>query len=128
MNTLPGAVNESHTIAAFIGLMENLKGGDFKLLAGEKGFNNRQRTSTRNGQLKAKAVYEFAKALEEEGIHTLGDTLKIRNPQKVKQKICEIKGQGQGITFKYFLRLAGSDDFVKADRMLCLFVSYARGL
>ena len=128
INTPPRAVNEAHTIYAFIGLMEKLKGNDFALLAAEKGFNNRQRTSSRNGELKAKAVYNFAQILYEEEINTLGDTLKIKNYERLENRICAVKGQGSGITLKYFLMLAGDEDFVKADRMLCRFASRAFAL
>jgi hypothetical protein len=128
LNIPPRAVNESHTIDTFINLMERLKGSDFQLLAGKTGFDNRQRTSTQNGESKAKAVYDFAKVLQEEGINTLGDTLRITDVDGLEKKIRAVKRQGQGITFKYFLMLAGDENFVKADRMLCRFVSDALGL
>lgn len=88
-------------------------------------FKNRQRTSTRSGILKAEAVFRFAKTLLEGGIMTLGDTEDDARNERVAKKIEQIEGQRSGISFDYFLMLAGSDDFVKADRMICRFVSAA---
>ena len=88
-------------------------------------FKNRQRTSTRSGILKAEAVFRFAKTLLEGCIMTLGDTEDDAKNERVRKKIEQIEGQKSGISFDYFLMLAGSDDFVKADRMICRFVSAA---
>ncbi|MDE2166440.1 MAG: hypothetical protein KGJ66_08895 [Alphaproteobacteria bacterium] len=104
--------------------VELLKRHDVPYLA-EHVFQNRQRTSTRSGILKAEAVYRFARALLDTGINTLGDTEDTTRNEEARKKVKTIPGQRSGISFNYFLMLAGSDDFVKADRMLCRFVSAA---
>ncbi|MGH6994574.1 MAG: hypothetical protein ACREES_02680, partial [Stellaceae bacterium] len=70
-------------------------------------------------------VYCFAKALLDIGIKTLGDTENTTRNDLARDKVCLIPGQRSGISFDYFLMLAGSDHFVKPDRMLCRFVSAA---
>lgn len=91
-------------------------------------FGNRQRTSSTNGILKADAVRSFALALREAGINSFED---MKNEDKVKEaekRVKEVKGQGSGISFDYFTLLAGNDEIVKADRMLCRFVADALGI
>jgi hypothetical protein len=88
-------------------------------------FRNRQRTSTRSGILKAEAVYRFAKALQKFGIDTFADTSKIRLGGRMRESIANIPGQGSGLTFKYFLMLAGHSDLIKPDRMVTDFVADA---
>lgn len=88
-------------------------------------FCNQQRTSSRNGILKVKAVYQFADVLRKNGINTFGDTENDCRNEKVRAKIREIKGQKSGMSFDYFLMLAGSDGHIKTDRMLLDFVAEA---
>jgi hypothetical protein len=40
----------------------------------------------------------------------------------------EIKGQSPGISFDYFRLLAGDEEMVKADTMICRFVADAIGI
>ena len=103
-----------------------LDGCSAEELAGPSFFNNRQRTSPRGGILKAEAVREFAKVLHDFGIDRLADV-----PKKIdsaKSKLLQIKGQVSGISLEYFLLLAGSDNDIKADRMVCRFIGNALGL
>jgi hypothetical protein len=89
---------------------------------------NRQRTSTRNGILKADATVRFAKALQEAGIE---DFVDIRDPARADlawRAVRIIPGQGSGLSFDYLQMLAGDDSFVKPDRWLCRFVAEATGM
>ncbi|MGH9670467.1 MAG: hypothetical protein ACRD3A_10185 [Terriglobales bacterium] len=88
-------------------------------------FSNRQRTSAKSGVLKAEAVHLFAKALLDSGVDTFLDVRHRSKLEAAEKRVKEIPGQGSGITFKYFLMLAGEDDYVKADVHLCRFVSDA---
>jgi len=88
-------------------------------------FGNRQRTSARSGILKGEAVHLFAKALLDSGINTFSDVRDRGKLEAAEKRVREIAGQESGITFKYFLMLAGEDDYVKPDTHLCRFVSDA---
>ena len=46
----------------------------------------------------------------------------------MRAEVQQIPGQRSGISFTYFLMLAGSDDRVKPDRMIRRFVARASGL
>lgn len=113
-----------HTLEEFLGL---LKGRDFRSLA-QREFNNIQRTSSTNGILKAEATYLFAMALHHAGIDEFGDTQDVMRIEKVRPSVLQIKGQGSGLSFDYFLMLSGSDTNVKADRMVRRFVADALGV
>jgi hypothetical protein len=113
-----------HTVSEFL---DTLKPYSNEQLA-ESVFRNRQRTSARSGILKSEAVRQFAGALRREGIERFAD---LRSPDAaaaVEPAIREIKGQSSGKSFKYFMMMAGHDDYVKADRMICRFVGDALGL
>jgi hypothetical protein len=88
-------------------------------------FGNRQLTSARSGILKAKAVHLFARALLDSGINTFGDLRDRSKLETAEMRVKKIPGQGTGITFKYFLILAGEDDYVKSDTHLRRFVNDA---
>src|SRR5207249_2063356 len=90
-------------------------------------FGNRQRTSPRSGITKAEAVYRFACILKSYRIETLADAnSKAMNP-RIREKITDIPGQASGLSFDYFLMLAGHTNVIKADRMICRFVASAVG-
>ncbi len=91
-------------------------------------FRNRQRTSTRSGILKAEATYRFAITLQRFGIETFTNVLKSGLRNDVRQEIKSIPGQGTGLSYAYFLILAGNQDGVKADRMVTRFVANALGI
>jgi len=88
-------------------------------------FGNRQRTSSRSGILKAEAVHRFAQALVDCGVNTFKDLSNSENLEAAEVKVKQIPGQGSGITFTYFLMLAGDDDLVKADTHVRRFASDA---
>lgn len=97
-----------------------------KLLA-EAVFHNRQRTSARNGILKAEAVYQFALALRTHGIEYLQDVSNSIDNVALEQNILAIAGQRSGISLGYFRMLAGSEEFIKPDRMVLRFIYSALG-
>ncbi|MGH9557244.1 MAG: hypothetical protein ACRD2Y_15615 [Terriglobales bacterium] len=118
-------VDTGPTVRDFIGIMEErLKAGHTYATL----FGNTQRTSARSGILKAEAVHRFAKALLDSGINAFSDLRDRGKLEAAERKVREIPGQGSGITFKYFLMLAGEDDYVKPDTHLRRFVSDALGV
>lgn len=90
---------------------------------------NRQRTSSRNGILKADAVNRVAQVLIDAGIATPQDLAQASPDQLAEVRKCwtTIPGQGSGLSWDYFLMLAGRQG-VKADRMVRRFVADALGL
>jgi len=88
-------------------------------------FGNSQRTSTRSGIRKAEAVFRFAKTLQQFGIETFADALRLGLSDALERAIKAIPGQGSGLSHAYFMILAGSHDAVKADRMVRRFVANA---
>lgn len=88
-------------------------------------FQNSQRTSTRSGILKAEAVHRFAKALVASGIDQASDLRDHSKLRNAEQLVRTIPGQGSGLTFTYFLMLAGENNFVKSDVHIRRFVSDA---
>lgn len=91
-------------------------------------LSNRQRTSSRNGILKAEAVALSAQALVDTGVDSVAN-LKALAPeglQDVQARFRGVHGQGSGLSFDYLLMLAGLPG-VKADRMIRRFVTRALG-
>ncbi|MBU4582663.1 MAG: hypothetical protein KKH02_09690 [Proteobacteria bacterium] len=109
---------EQQTIASFIAKIEER---GHKYFA-EQVFLNRQRTSTRNGILKADAVYRFAKILTEYGVECLQDVEKVAANENFDLAIRKIPGQTTGVSLNYFFMLAGSDEFIKPDRHILAFI------
>lgn len=94
-------------------------------------FKNRQRTSTQNGILKSEAVAGICHVLNELNIlsfeslrQVLGDQDRF---QKLQDNFCGVRGQKSGISFNYFLMLAGSDEHIKPDRMVIRYLSGVLG-
>lgn len=88
-------------------------------------FNNRQRTSSRSGILKAEAVHLFAKALLGAGINQPSDLRDVAKLEVAESLVKKVPGQASGLTFTYFLMLAGEITFVKSDTHIRRFVSDA---
>lgn len=76
---------------------------------------NRQRTSTESGILKAQAVFLFAKALQVAGIDDFRDARNEFTACRAREEVGKVTGQKSGISFDYFLMMAGDDSYVKAD-------------
>ncbi|MBS0416313.1 MAG: hypothetical protein JSR66_01280 [Proteobacteria bacterium] len=88
-------------------------------------FANRQRTSIRNGILKAEAVWRFARALRRHQLEHLQDIATTLPDAALEADIRAIPGQGSGISLRYFWMLAGSDELIKPDRMILRFLETA---
>jgi hypothetical protein len=91
-------------------------------------FGNRQRTSSRNGILKAEAVHEFALSLLASGINNFSDLRDSSKIEEAETRVKEIPGQRSGLSFKYFLMITGEDDYVKPDTQIRRYVSDALGV
>jgi hypothetical protein len=114
---------EQEPVPAFVRKMEEA-GDDFFT---NEVFRNRQRTSSRNGIRKTEAVRRFASVLQKHGIHCLQDVPRAIADPEVEREIRLIPGQRSGISFRYFCMLAGSNDFIKPDRMIQRFLAAALG-
>ena len=94
---------------------------DYGRIAAEL-FDNRQRTSTRNGILKAEAVHRFTQALLRHHVNYFQDIPAIIRSEQFESDICDIPGQTYGTSLKYFFMLAGEENMVKPDRMIQRFL------
>ncbi len=90
-------------------------------------YNNRQRTSTKNGILKAEAVLEVAKVLLKHGVNTLEDMEKVMGDAAFEEDYKAIRGQSSGISLRYFYMLTGVEGEIKPDRMIFRFIEAALG-
>ncbi len=112
---------------------EQLAISDFILLHESNGlhgmtrevYQNRQRTSPRNGILKADAVYRFAKVLAQFGVETLHDVPRIKGFPDFEAEIKTIPGQRSGISLQSFYMLTGDENTIKPDRMIVRFIEQA---
>lgn len=111
-------VTEQLSVLEFIKMHDDYS---FEEMA-NKIYQNKQRTSTRNGILKAEATFRFAEVLGEFEVNYYQDIDKILGSRKFEAKIAEIPGQSSGISTRYFYMLAGSDDYIKPDRMMARFI------
>ena len=93
----------------------------------ERAFQNRQRTSSRSGILKAEAVLLFCRALIEAGINDFPD-IHAERREYAEAIILGLPGQSSGIAFDYFMMLAGDDNLIKPDRMVQRYVGHALDL
>jgi len=84
-------------------------------------LRNKGRTSPRNGILKAEAVRRFAVVLVDHQVEYLQDLPRVIGNDELERAVKEIPGQNSGISFRYFLMLAGRDDLIKPDRMVIRF-------
>ena len=85
-------------------------------------FNNRQRTATRNGILKAEAVHRFARALSNYDVKYFQDIPNVIGSNEFDLEIRAIPGQTYGTSLKYFFMLAGEENMIKPDRMIIRFL------
>lgn len=88
--------------------------------------DNRCLTSSRNGILKSEAVLVAAGRLGARCVSTAADVRARHHETEVKKAWISVTGQRSGISWHYLLILAGVED-IKADRMICRFVSDAAG-
>jgi hypothetical protein len=88
-------------------------------------YRNRQRTSARNGILKSDAALRFGEVLQRFGVEYLQDVRVVAESRTFTNDILSIPGQRSGISLQYFWMLAGSDEFIKPDRMVIRFLETA---
>jgi hypothetical protein len=88
-------------------------------------YCNRQRTSTRNGILKSEAVFRFSHTLANLRVDYFQDIDGVVGNSDFGEQIMSIPGQRSGISLNYFYMLAGSEDYIKPDRMMSRFISSA---
>jgi hypothetical protein len=99
---------------------------------GPEGFalrmRNRQRTSSRNGILKAEAVLQEARILEHESVAVPADLAGASEErlQHLRARWSAVPGQASGISWRAFCMLVGLAD-VKPDRMIRRYVATALG-
>jgi hypothetical protein len=91
-------------------------------------MHNRQRTSSRNGILKAEAVLHEARMLEGEGVAVPADLVgaDAERLDHLRGRWSEVTGQASGISWRAFSMLVGMQE-VKPDRMIRRFVASALG-
>lgn len=85
---------------------------------------NRQRTSAKNGILKADAVLQCAYILQSYGIETI-QSFNTCNKEELKMDFCAVPGQKSGKSFVYLEMLCGNDNYCKPDRHIIHFVAEA---
>ena len=113
-------VNNEYTIDNFISDMDSV--GSFEKAATEV-FKNSQRTSSRNGILKAEACYLVAKVFQKHKINTLNNFNNYTNKLTLDADIISVKGQQSGIMLKYLYMLAGDSNLIKPDRHMARFIN-----
>ncbi|HBT59777.1 MAG TPA: hypothetical protein DEA45_03020 [Acholeplasmataceae bacterium] len=70
-------------------------------------FSNKQRTSTSNGVLKAKAMMDALSIINQHGIDTIDDFNDLSKKSVMKIEWLKVKGQSSGVTWRYLCTLAG---------------------
>jgi hypothetical protein len=119
-----GGDPESDGPAELLALIDGAGGVEwFAELAG-----NRQRTSTRNGILKAEAVRLVAEVLRDAGLSTPAQVRAATEPElsALRAAWTQVPGQRSGLSLDAFLMACGRSG-VKADRMVRRFVAEALG-
>ena len=112
-------VGTEYTISDFLQNMDTFASFEE---AAKVGFNNRQRTSSVNGILKAEACYRVAEIFKKHNINTLAEFNAYQNKPALDADILKVKGQSSGIMLKYLYMLAGKADEVKPDRHMVNFM------
>ena len=112
------ATKHPHTISNLIAKIEETGIQNSALTL----FQNQQRTSTKNGLLKAEAVYRFAKILQHYHIESFEDLKTTKHLSEIELAITKIPGQKSGLSWKYFQMLCGDDDLAKPDRHVLGFI------
>lgn len=112
--------SDKHTINDFLQILSisELCGRDEQSV-----FHNFQRTSTRNGILKAEAVKKIAFLLNEFRINTIKEIRECNYIEVLRVAFEKVKGQNSGLSFSYFMMLSGDDQYIKIDRWIRRFVS-----
>ena len=112
-------ISEQYSVRQFEELLSRYS--DYGQIATEL-FDNRQRTSTRNGILKAEAVHKFARVLLRHHVNYFQDIPAVIRSEQFESDICSIPGQTYGTSLTYFFMLSGEENMVKQDRMILRFL------
>lgn len=83
------------------------------------------RTSSKNGILKAEAYRQALSVLKANKIESCSDVVQKANDNTFESAFKAIPGQGSGVSLKYFYMLCGNEGLVKPDRHIIRFVSMA---
>jgi hypothetical protein len=91
-------------------------------------LENRGRTSTRGGVLKAEAVVRYAEILADSGVHTLGDVTTLLSDltrlDAVESRLRAVPGNGgHDVRLGYLWMLVGTDEQVRSDRKVLHWLS-----
>ena len=121
--TSPDTISNEYCIEGFLNDIQQFTDDE---LANEI-FRNRQRTSSKNGILKATAVREFALVLKEHEVNSFEDINKVTDNLIFDNKVKGIRGQGSGKTLSYFYMLAGDEWKIKPDRHIMNYLCTAAG-
>lgn len=105
---------EQQALSAFVDFLD-ATGPEY---AAEQIFQNRQRTSSRNGILKAAAVQEAEHLLATYGVSYFQDIPTVMDSPAFVHAFRSIQGQGSGTSLTYFWMLTGSDGLAKPDRQI----------
>ena len=114
-------INEQHTTSK---LIQNISGYGAEQFAHH--IQNRQRTSSKNGILKAEAVLRCAKIFQKCGIETLQDFSQKLNAD-IEKMYLQVPGQHSGISLAYLKMLCGNEKILKPDRHILRFLSKFAG-
>lgn len=122
-NLQQDALGDTHTISQFIQKIADLGVEQ----SADQLFCNHQRTSTRNGILKAEAALQFAKVLQRDQVECLSDYRTKGLSTAAQKEIRLIPGQKSGLSLRYFQMLAGDDTQAKPDRHVLRFLNAVLG-
>lgn len=110
------AAGHQHCTSDFIANINSV--GNFA----ETVLKNKQRTSSKNGILKADATFLWAKIFQKHHIETL-QCFHQKYTSEVERELKTIKGQHSGLSVTYLKMLCGDDNHCKPDRHIIRFVS-----
>ena len=119
---------DKHTITDFLSNINKYMDSDYGQGAI---YRNRQRKKTKNGISKAEAVYREANILKNFGINNIYDLRRYlkenEDHNSLEREFMNVTGQHSGISFSYFLMLAGDENHMKIDRWIERFTKMATG-
>ena len=111
--------SKEHTTSDFL---DNIKKSPSIEHFAEGVLHNKQRTSSRNGILKAEACRQIAEILRKHAVETLSDFIHYSDRDSLDKEILAVKGQSSGIMLRYLYMLAGEKNLIKPDRHVERFI------
>ncbi|AEJ38290.1 hypothetical protein TPY_0063 [Sulfobacillus acidophilus TPY] len=117
------SVKDQEPLDALVALGERL--GPQRLA--DEVFQNRNRTSSSGGILKAEAVIQAARVFTDHGVRYFQDLPKAAANSAVEAAFRAIPGQASGVSWAYFWMLAGDDNLIKPDRHVLTYLETALG-